>query len=449
MPVSLHSHSGQYCQHAYGELEQVIQKAIDMGFVCFGMSEHMPRSQEKDLYPEEVELKYTPSCLATTYDNFVSNAQRLIAQYETPNTSLLLGMETEYIRLSDLDLVTQLRTQHQIDYIVGSVHHVAEVPVDYSDAMYTSIEHMLGSTETVFRVYFNAQYEMLKILKPEVVGHFDLVRLFRPYHPLSKDVWGLIDRNIQCIVSYGGLVEINSRALKKNLPWPYPFKDIVQRMMACNVKFTISDDSHGPNDVAIHYDKLRDYLLEMGIGSIYYLTKIDGHVITLEIPNVAYHSFWSKNNLVSSSSSSSNQSSKQSLTIMPISPLIAAPSPVLTSRSPTSPVSIQPAPSRLVNIDGQPKLPGAFPSAFPTNNQSNEMDSLPVSESELVISDGGTERDNISNDAEIRDHTSTQTRGANHESPEGCYILDESASNSDIDDEEFVMVEANDVLGGY
>ena len=66
MPVSLHSHSGQYCQHAYGELEQVIQKAIDLGFVCFGLSEHMPRSLEKDLYPEEVSARSAAGRIATS-----------------------------------------------------------------------------------------------------------------------------------------------------------------------------------------------------------------------------------------------------------------------------------------------------------------------------------------------------------------------------------------------
>ena len=35
------------------------------------------------------------------------------------------------------------------------------------------------------------------------------------------------------------------------------------------VKFTISDDSHGPDDVGMHYDKLYQYLVEMGIDNVY------------------------------------------------------------------------------------------------------------------------------------------------------------------------------------
>jgi histidinol-phosphatase (PHP family) len=54
MPISLHSHSGSYCLHASGTLEQVVDQAIEKGFKVYGLSEHMPRTRKEDLYPEEV-----------------------------------------------------------------------------------------------------------------------------------------------------------------------------------------------------------------------------------------------------------------------------------------------------------------------------------------------------------------------------------------------------------
>lgn len=53
MPFSHHSHSGQFCAHAKGTLEEMIQAAIAKGFDTFALTEHMPRDDE-DLYPEEV-----------------------------------------------------------------------------------------------------------------------------------------------------------------------------------------------------------------------------------------------------------------------------------------------------------------------------------------------------------------------------------------------------------
>lgn len=54
MPHSHHSHSGQFCKHAVGTLEDVIKQAIAQGFQVFGLTEHVPRYRDSDLYPEEV-----------------------------------------------------------------------------------------------------------------------------------------------------------------------------------------------------------------------------------------------------------------------------------------------------------------------------------------------------------------------------------------------------------
>lgn len=61
MPFSLHSHSGQFCKHAVGSLEEVVLEAIKQGFAIYGLTEHVPRYRLQDLYPDEV--LYFPSLL--------------------------------------------------------------------------------------------------------------------------------------------------------------------------------------------------------------------------------------------------------------------------------------------------------------------------------------------------------------------------------------------------
>jgi histidinol-phosphatase (PHP family) len=53
MPYSHHSHSGQFCKHASGQLEDVVLEAIRQGFLLYGLTEHVPRYRAQDLYPEE------------------------------------------------------------------------------------------------------------------------------------------------------------------------------------------------------------------------------------------------------------------------------------------------------------------------------------------------------------------------------------------------------------
>lgn len=236
-------------------------------------------------------------------------------------------------------------------------------------------------------------------------------------------------------------------------------------MISLNVKFTLSDDSHGPNDVAMHYDKLRDYLNDMGIKSIYYLTKIDGHLITLEIPSILDHPFWTSNRLIANASKGS-PSPLPTLPSVPTSPLIRATSPPLASSSrPTSPVaSITSLSSKASqSVDKQPKLPGAYPhSSSPTLRQ-NDIDSSLVSESELVCEGGiiinhdqdertvmKESQDTIGLDQEGVDtnHATHQRTGSPHnESLEGSYVFDDSVSGSHLDDDdEFVLVDAREAL---
>lgn len=57
MPFSHHSHSGQFCLHAKNTLEEMVQAAVQKKLKMYALTEHMPRDQAEDLYPEEVRLQ--------------------------------------------------------------------------------------------------------------------------------------------------------------------------------------------------------------------------------------------------------------------------------------------------------------------------------------------------------------------------------------------------------
>ncbi|KAJ3156765.1 histidinolphosphatase [Geranomyces michiganensis] len=288
--ISLHSHSGQHCLHAKGKLEEVVIRAIELGFETYGLSEHVPRSRKQDLYPEEAQLTCTD--LMRTFQQYAVEARRLQLKYAA-SISLLVGAETELIHSTSLDELDQLRAAVPLDYLVGSVHHVLGHPLDFDIPRYKEAEAACGGAEGLFCAYFDAQEELLRRVQPLVIGHFDLVRLFNPQHALSEDVWRRIRRNVDTILEYDGLVEINSRAWKKDLKDAYPQRDILQYMMTKGMKFTLSDDSHGPQDVGMHYDKLHSYLVEMGISTVYRPVRtLDGQITVQGVDNVWKHAFW-------------------------------------------------------------------------------------------------------------------------------------------------------------
>jgi histidinol-phosphatase (PHP family) len=123
------------------------------------------------------------------YDKFVTEARQLRHEYRD-RIRLLIGLESELIYPEILDKVQELIKRHSLDYIVGSVHHVEGVPIDYDISTYQLAEQAAHAewlrlnsdstakvtpTEAIFLRYFDLQFDMLQRLRPAIVGHFDLV----------------------------------------------------------------------------------------------------------------------------------------------------------------------------------------------------------------------------------------------------------------------------------
>ncbi|KAF7302168.1 Histidinol-phosphatase [Mycena indigotica] len=276
MPHSHHSHSGQFCKHAVGTLEEVVNEAIRQHFTVYGLTEHVPRYRQQDLYPEEAGL--TPNDLSTQFNAFLDEAHRLKPLFGS-QIRLLVGLETEHISPVDLDAIAHLLQQHsgRIDYIVGSVHHVLETPIDFDEATYHEAELKAGSVSALLVAYFEAQYEILDRFRPEVIGHFDLCRLYTPSLRFSDfpEAFELAKRNILFAIEYGALFEVNAAALRKGWETPYPGPDILEFIVAHGGRLALSDDSHGPHAVGLNYGRLPDYLHRAGVQDLWTLAPSD------------------------------------------------------------------------------------------------------------------------------------------------------------------------------
>jgi len=286
MPHSHHSHSGQFCAHAKGTLEEVVGAAIEKGFRTYGLSEHCPRYRQQDLYPEEIESGTSCSALTTTYEQFLIEAHRL-REIHASELDILVGIETEYITEIDLRGVSQLLVQHahgrNIDYIVGSVHHVNEIPIDFDEPTFERALASFGGTDerdnmtALLCAYFDNQHELMVRLKPQVIGHFDLCRLYRPNLKLEEyeGVWQRVTRNVELGVESGALFELNAAAFRKGWETSYPGPDVLNLIVQSGGRVCLSDDSHGPQAVGLNYHRLPAYLRTMRIEQLWYLKRAE------------------------------------------------------------------------------------------------------------------------------------------------------------------------------
>src|SRR5689334_450714 len=169
-------HSGEFCGHAKGQLAAVVSAAVEAGFSTYGLSEHAPRYRHEHLYPEERHL--TPDDLVALFRRYVQTALELRERHEK-DLELLIGFETEALPVEGwADTMRQLRSSAPFDYIVGSVHSIGDTWIDMNAETSERVARECGGWEALRGRYFDQLASLVEALRPEVVGHVDLIRRF-------------------------------------------------------------------------------------------------------------------------------------------------------------------------------------------------------------------------------------------------------------------------------
>jgi histidinol-phosphatase (PHP family) len=210
--------------------------------------------------------------------------------------NVLVGCETEnitspgtldyltHILGSDANTAPEKVGKGTVDYIVGSLHHSHAIPIDFDRKTFErSVESFASAAAhgdkrqahlELVNTYLDDQLEVLERLRPEVVGHFDLFRLFEPELKLEKpQLWAKVERNVRFAVAYGALFECNAAAFRKGWSSAYPAPDILQLILKLGGRLCLSDDSHGVHAVGLNYARLRQYLIDQGVDTLWYLEK--------------------------------------------------------------------------------------------------------------------------------------------------------------------------------
>ncbi|CDO91903.1 unnamed protein product [Kluyveromyces dobzhanskii CBS 2104] len=295
---SHHSHSGDYVAHGVDPLEDIIAEVKRRKFHTWCLTEHMPRLDADLLYPEEItgamRAEEDLKTLDKKFEAYMVHAKKIKSREDSSDADagvkILIGFEIEGCDETHLEYANELlsRNSEVLQYMVGSVHHVQNIPIDFDQQSWDRALQASGNNvRQLLFDYFSVQKKMLEVTQPLVVGHFDLIRLYmrgdlrvdlesgqvlaeggtfvRDIGSLMTqwdDVKELIVENLQYVVSYGGVVEINTAGLRKGLVDPFPHRDVVElaKVVAPTIKYVTSDDAHGISQVGVCYDKLLNYI---------------------------------------------------------------------------------------------------------------------------------------------------------------------------------------------
>jgi histidinol-phosphatase (PHP family) len=206
---------------------------------------------------------------------------RALREQARGRLDLLVGFETERLPPHEwAERMGELRRRCAPDYIVGSVHDIDGLVIDYTPEATRAVAEALGGVESMQLRYFDAVADLVSTLRPEVVGHIDLIRKFDgPAPSFGPNVWQRIEHALEAVRSVAGVLEVNCATHRRGLGPVYPLVSILERARALGIRVTLGDDSHGPHDVGVGLDASLRAIREAGYSEVHYLAKPGSEVI--------------------------------------------------------------------------------------------------------------------------------------------------------------------------
>lgn len=241
MRVDLHNHT-TLCNHAQGTMEEYVLKAIEMRIDVFGFSEHAPMDFDPK-YRLDISSK-------EFYENEVKNLKE---KYKN-DIEILLAYEVDFMQNRALILDEVLDSK--VDYLIGSVHFIQEK----NDSLWGfDNPEFIGkykekNIDDIWIDYFSAIEEMAKSGYFDVVGHFDLIKVFK-YLP-NKDIRLIAKNALKEIKKSNMVLEINAAGLRKPIGESYPSKNLLEMSYEMNIPITFSSDAHAVEQIGFKYEEV-------------------------------------------------------------------------------------------------------------------------------------------------------------------------------------------------
>jgi histidinol-phosphatase (PHP family) len=240
--IDIHNHTSR-CNHAEGTVDEYIQRAIELGIDIYGFSEHAPMD-----FDEKYRL---PFCDMGAYVNDVLEAKE---RYKN-DIEILLGYEVDYLPGHMDDRVLNA----EVDYLIGSVHFIDKWGFDNPE--------FLGGWKTkdvdeIWQAYFEATEAMANTGKFDIVGHLDLIKVFK-YMP-KQDVRILAKNALKAIRASNMVLEVNAAGLRKPIGEIYPSRQLLEEAYALDIPITFSSDAHAVDQIGFGYDVTTSLAKEVG-----------------------------------------------------------------------------------------------------------------------------------------------------------------------------------------
>lgn len=202
---------------------------------------------------------------------WVDNAADDIDEYcrfVREQTDLKLGIEADFIPGTE-DRMDNLLQARDFDYVVGSVHFIAQQALDMDEY---SIWDGATSAEQIWRRYFETLGEAARSGLFDILAHPDLVKVWGPANPRRPLPEGDLRRYYELamdgIAESGIAIEVSTAGLRKRAREIYPAPAFLAMCLEAGAPIALSSDAHVSADIGAGYEQALELLERAGVSQL-------------------------------------------------------------------------------------------------------------------------------------------------------------------------------------
>lgn len=242
MIVDLHNHT-TLCNHAVGSTDEYVKQAIDNKTKYFGFSDHAPMEFDPKYRMDFSQMKI--------YEKNVLNMKE---KYKD-QIEILLGYEVDYLE----GYMDKRVLDVEADYLIGSVHFIDKWGFDNPEFI-GKYEEM--DIDEIWQKYFDSIEAMAKSKLFDIVGHLDLIKVFK-FMP-NKDILSIAKKALNAIKEADMVIELNAAGYRKPIGEAYPSLQLIEYAFKLDIPITFASDAHSPEQVGMNSEKIVDLAKKVG-----------------------------------------------------------------------------------------------------------------------------------------------------------------------------------------
>ena len=229
--------------------EEMVEAAIAKGLKRIGFSGHAPSPYSEDY-----------AIPTGRMEEYVRQVHALKERY-ADRIEVLCGMERDLFSYP---------LPRGLDYVIGSVHDLVvgerHYTVDHTpeELSLCCREGFGGDAYAMCEAYYE-HVSRLAPLRPDIVGHFDLITKFQEKMPLFDEAHprylAAAYRAVDALIPTGALFEINTGAMsRRHRSAPYPSPVLLEYIKQKGGHVVLTGDSHQAGTLCCNFDDWKHLL---------------------------------------------------------------------------------------------------------------------------------------------------------------------------------------------